>query len=383
MGFFEGYELFPDPKRYMFLLAGLNLLLVALFGLYWTGLVLYINRMRVEMISWFLDIPIPRVSLLSRDVIKFMKDFETVKAMTERGLREDEIVLANAARRQPQREEDRSNSRKALIKSYRQQNICSNFRFSFLLFYLLFGCLAVTSLANGVVENVRYNKYSQFVPMLIYNAEWVSCSHTMQMVYRYNQLSPPQEQLKPRLFEQQLTLLMANMRNIFWYLPSIIDPAYRDLYFHSYYLNLCELSQYPGCEGLFAGSLIIGLQSLYYVHHYSEVNYGNLSEAAEHVLRPLFQKLIRASRAYARYITGVYRLVYNVLNVTFFVVVTLLFLTLWQYYIYTLNGQLNQIIRILNMIPLDVILSSDREVKSFIKWLLRESSSAADSHDSE
>jgi hypothetical protein len=155
-----------------------------------------------------------------------------------------------------------------------------------------------------------------------------------------------------------------------------MDPAYRNLYFHSYYLNLCELSQYPGCEGLFDGSLLIGLQSLYYVLHNSEVNYGSLSEATEHVLRPLFQKMIRASRAYARYITGVYRLAYNALNVSFFVVATLLFLTLWQYYIYTLNGQLNQIIRILNMIPLDVLLSSDREVKAFIKWLLRESTSA-------
>ncbi len=65
MGFFEGYELFPDPKLYMFLLAGLNLLVVVLFGLYWTGLVLYINRMRMEMISWYLNIPIPRVTLLS------------------------------------------------------------------------------------------------------------------------------------------------------------------------------------------------------------------------------------------------------------------------------------------------------------------------------
>jgi hypothetical protein len=81
--------MFPDPRQFMFLLAGLNLLLVALFGLFWTGLVLYINRMRVEVISWFLDIPLPRVTLLSRDVIKFMKGFETVKAMIERGLRED------------------------------------------------------------------------------------------------------------------------------------------------------------------------------------------------------------------------------------------------------------------------------------------------------
>ncbi len=112
-------------------------------------------------------------------MLKFTKDFETVKAMIERGLREDEIVLASTTRRQPQLEEERSNSRKALIKRYRQQNICSNFRFSFLLFYLLFGCLAMTSLANGVIEHVRYDKYSQFVPMLINNAGWVSSSHTM------------------------------------------------------------------------------------------------------------------------------------------------------------------------------------------------------------
>jgi hypothetical protein len=95
-------------------------------------------------------------------------------------------VLARVDRRQPQREEDRINSRKALIKSYRQQNICSNFRRSFLWFYLLFGCLTVTSLANCVVEHVRYDKYTQFVPMLIYNSGWVSSSHTMQVVFRYN-----------------------------------------------------------------------------------------------------------------------------------------------------------------------------------------------------
>lgn len=57
----------------------------------------------------------------------------------------------------------------------------------------------------------------------------------------------------------------------------------------------------------------------------------------------------------------------------FIVGMLVIFLTFWLFWLKGLNTGLNQTIQMLNMIPLKVLPSSNRETKRFIRWIIKES----------
>lgn len=66
--------------------------LAVLMMCYWIYIGLLIDKKRYDIMIWFLDIPVPYVAHLGNHCDKYLKEFATVKELTQRGisLEEDE-----------------------------------------------------------------------------------------------------------------------------------------------------------------------------------------------------------------------------------------------------------------------------------------------------
>lgn len=62
----------------------------------------------------------------------------------------------------------------------------------------------------------------------------------------------------------------------------------------------------------------------------------------------------------------------TILLQVFIILSVLCYLVVWLYYLRKLNTELNQTIRMLNMIPFKLLPKSRKETKVFISWIIRE-----------
>lgn len=63
----------------------------------------------------------------------------------------------------------------------------------------------------------------------------------------------------------------------------------------------------------------------------------------------------------------------SILLYAYAVVILLIMLVFWNLYLRMVNMQLNQTIRILNMIPMHLFPVSRIEIREFLKWLIKKS----------
>jgi hypothetical protein len=68
-------------------LTGCVILIAILMMSYWVYIGLLIDKKRYDIMIWFLDIPVPYVAHLGNHCDKFLKEFVTVKELTQRGLK--------------------------------------------------------------------------------------------------------------------------------------------------------------------------------------------------------------------------------------------------------------------------------------------------------
>jgi hypothetical protein len=80
----------PDNSRLSFIFAGAALGITCLMMTYWIFISLKIDKKRYDIMIWFLDIPIPYVSHLGSHCDLYLKQFVTVKELTQKGIPLDE-----------------------------------------------------------------------------------------------------------------------------------------------------------------------------------------------------------------------------------------------------------------------------------------------------
>lgn len=69
-----------------YILTAAVIILAILMMSYWVYISLLIDKKRYDIMIWFLDIPVPYVAHLGNHCDKFLKDFVTVKELTQKGI---------------------------------------------------------------------------------------------------------------------------------------------------------------------------------------------------------------------------------------------------------------------------------------------------------
>lgn len=140
------------------------LLAIVMMG-YWIYIGVLIDKKRYDIMIWFLDIPVPYVTHLGKHCDKYLKEFATIKELTQRGisLEEEEDSYEEYSNKKNANDdeeiEEQIKARKSLISKNKKETLLSKVNLSslkvvWLLIYA--GCFSILLLVLAGGFNTDY-----------------------------------------------------------------------------------------------------------------------------------------------------------------------------------------------------------------------------------
>lgn len=132
---------------------------------YWIYIGVLIDKKRYDIMIWFLDIPVPYVTHLGNHCDKYLKEFATIKELTQRGIsmEEEEDSYEEYSNKKNVNDdeeiEEQIKARKSLISKNKKETLLSKVNISSLkvIWLLIYaGCFSVLLLVLAAGFNSDY-----------------------------------------------------------------------------------------------------------------------------------------------------------------------------------------------------------------------------------
>lgn len=111
---------------------------ILIFYIFWTYIRLKIDQKKVNILLWFLDIPISYIVLLRENCDFYLKNFISVKELMKKGINQNETEYSDEEQKSDKYfesgdlVEEEEKARKSLIHKERKKGICSNLKIGYL-----------------------------------------------------------------------------------------------------------------------------------------------------------------------------------------------------------------------------------------------------------